>query len=97
MILHFPIVLLLLAMVMEFFRFKKAYRTHEFYQNFTTALLLVGLISSGITVIMGLFLAKEEGYSTGILTWHKWTGVGVFFIGSIIYACRNSIAMSPPS
>lgn len=90
LVLHFPIVLLLLAMTMEFFRFRKAYSEEKLYQKFTTGLLLVGIISSGITVIMGLFLSKEEGYSTGILTWHKWTGASVFFIASFIYSCRNS-------
>jgi len=90
LILHFPIVLLFLSMLMEFFRFKKAYSAQEFYQKFTTVLLLVGLLSSGITVIMGLFLAKEEGYNAGVLTWHKWTGAAVFFVASLIYACRNS-------
>lgn len=90
LILHFPIVLLLLSMVMEFFRFKTVYNTEEFYQNFTSNLLLIGVISSGITVIMGLFLSKEEAYSSSVLIWHKWAGISVFFVASIIYACRNS-------
>lgn len=90
LILHFPIVLLLLSMVMEFFRFKTAYNTQEFYQNFTSHLLLVGVITSGLAVIMGIFLSHEEGYGTEVLTWHKWTGVSVFFLASIIYTCRNS-------
>ncbi len=96
LILHFPIVLLLLSMVMEFFRFKTAYNTEEFYQSFTSNLLLVGVISSGITVIMGLFLSKEEGYNNNILTWHKWAGISVFFISSIIYTSRNSIWYKAP-
>jgi uncharacterized membrane protein len=89
LILHFPIVLLLLSMVMEFFRFKTAYYTQEFYQSFTSNLLLIGIISSGITVIMGLFLSQEEGYANSVLAWHKWAGISVFFIASIIYTCRN--------
>jgi uncharacterized membrane protein len=90
MILHFPIVLLLLSMVMEFFRFKSVYNDQEFYRNFTASLLFLGVISSGITVIMGLFLSQEQGYARNVLTWHKWSGISVFFISSAIYYSRNS-------
>jgi uncharacterized membrane protein len=89
LILHFPIVLLLLSMVMEFFRFRTTYQADGFYQYFTSNLLLVGVISSGITVIMGLFLSQEEGYTGSVLLWHKWAGIGVFFMASIVYTCRN--------
>jgi uncharacterized membrane protein len=90
MILHFPIVLLLLAMLLEFFRFKEAYTGEKLYQNFTTGLLLTGVLLSAVTVVMGLFLSKEEGYSGSTLQWHKWTGVSIVFISSIIYWSRNS-------
>lgn len=90
MILHFPIVLLMLAMLMEFFRFKEAYLNEPLYQSFTTGLLLSGALLSSITVIMGLVLSKEEGYSGTVLQWHKWTGVGLVFIASIIYWSRNA-------
>lgn len=95
LILHFPIVLLLAAMAMEFFRFSRGNSEQEFYQRFTTIVLLTGVISSGITVIMGLFLSREEGYSADVLDWHKWTGAAVFFITSIIYSYRNSVWYKP--
>ncbi|WP_449436425.1 DUF2231 domain-containing protein [Pedobacter steynii] len=79
MILHFPIVLLLLAMLLEFFRFKESYTGEKLYQNFTTGLLLTGVLLAAVTVIMGLFLSKEEGYSGSTLQWHKWTGVSIVF------------------
>lgn len=90
LVLHFPIVLLLLAMAMEFFRFSRRYSSQQFYQNFATGILLAGVISSGITVIMGLFLSKEEGYGPTVLAWHKWTGAGIFFIASFVYSYRDS-------
>lgn len=90
LILHFPIVLLLLSMVMEFFRFKPDYQTNDFYQRFTSSLLLTGVISAGITVIMGIFLSQEEGYAGAALSWHKWWGASVFFISSLIYSSRHS-------
>ncbi|WP_316838594.1 c-type cytochrome domain-containing protein [Pedobacter gandavensis] len=90
MILHFPIVLLMLAMLMEFFRFKEAYLKEPLYQSFTTGLLLSGALLSSVTVIMGLLLSKEEGYSGSVLQWHKWTGIGLVFMASMIYWSRNA-------
>ena len=90
MVLHFPIVILMLAMFLEFFRFKEANAKEKLYQKFTSNLLLAGALFSALTVVMGLFLSMEEGYSGNILQWHKWTGVGIVFIASIIYWCRNS-------
>src|ERR1700758_1104904 len=62
LILHFPLVLLILAMLMEFFRFRQAFTSEKFFQDFTTTLLLAGALFSAITAIMGLFLAREPGY-----------------------------------
>lgn len=90
MLLHFPIVILMLAMVLEFFRFKSKHNTQEFYQSFTSNLLLYGTLVSALTVIMGLFLSKEEGYSGSVLQWHKWTGVSIVFFAAIIYWSRNA-------
>ncbi|ARS38446.1 cytochrome C [Sphingobacteriaceae bacterium GW460-11-11-14-LB5] len=90
MVLHFPIVILLLAMLLEFFRFKDTYAKEKLYHDFTSWLLLAGTLFSAVTVIMGLFLSKEEGYSGNILQWHKWTGVSIVFITTFIYYCRNA-------
>jgi uncharacterized membrane protein len=90
MLLHFPIVILMLAMVLEFFRFKTAYAKESLYQNFTSGLLLLGVVFSAITVIMGLFLSREQAYGGTLLDWHKWTGVSVVFLGSLVYWCRNT-------
>jgi uncharacterized membrane protein len=89
MFLHFPIVILLIAMCMEFFRHKSNYTSQELYQNFTTIFLLTGSISAAITVIMGLLLSKENGYSGDTLEFHKWFGVGIVFSASFIYWVRN--------
>jgi len=89
MMLHFPIVIIMLSMVLEFFRFKPEYTNQQFYQSFTTNLLLIGVLSSAVTVIMGLFLSKEGGYTGSVLQWHKWSGAGIVFITSLIYWSRN--------
>ena len=90
LILHFPIVILLLAMLLEFFRFKPEYAGNAFYRNFLQGLLLIGALFAAVTVIMGLFLSREEGYEGATLTYHKWTGAGIFFFASIIYWIRNA-------
>lgn len=89
LLLHFPIVILLLAMVMEAFRFRTANAKNEFYGLFSSSLLLVGALFAGITVIMGLFLSKEAGYTGQVLQWHKWLGVGIFFVAALVYWSRN--------
>lgn len=90
MILHFPIAILMLAMLLEFFRFKTEYSAQDFYQRFASNLLLVGAISSAITVIMGLFLSQESIYTGETLQWHKFAGISLVFIPSLIYWFRNS-------
>ncbi|TAG48464.1 MAG: cytochrome C, partial [Runella slithyformis] len=90
LLLHFPIVILLMAMAMEFFRFKTTYAANDFYRIFLNNLLLVGILSAALTVIMGLFLSQEPGYAGDVLQWHKWSGVGIVFLVSLIYWCRNS-------
>lgn len=93
LLLHFPIVILLLAMVMEAFRFGTANEANpalaEFYRTFLNNLLLIGALLAGLTVIMGLFLAKEDGYSGQVLVWHKWSGVSIFFMVSLVYWGRS--------
>lgn len=96
MMLHFPIVIIMLSMVLEFFRFKPEYTNQQLYQSFTTNLLLIGVLSSAVTVIMGLFLSKEGGYTGSVLQWHKWSGAGIVFITSLIYWFRNLHWYTPP-
>lgn len=90
MILHFPIVLIILAMLMEFFRFRPAFAVERLYDEFTTVLLLSGTLLAAITAIMGLFLSREPGYDSNSVQWHKWFGVCIVFISSGIYRLRNT-------
>lgn len=90
LLLHFPIVLLLLAMLMEFFRFKPQNAENTFYNTFSQNLLLSGTLLAAVTVVMGLFLSREEGYTGDTLWWHKWTGAGIFFLATLLYFVRNA-------
>ena len=95
LLLHFPIVVLILAMGLEFFRFNERFREEPLYQEFTTYLWLGGALLAAITALMGLFLSKEPGYGGGTLQWHKWFGVIVVFASSAIYWYRNAGWYSP--
>ncbi|GGB85353.1 c-type cytochrome domain-containing protein [Dyadobacter sediminis] len=96
LILHFPIVILLLAMLLEYFSFRPEYAKNQFYRNFLHNLLLAGSLLAAVTVIMGLFLSREEGYEGEILNYHKWTGAGIFFFASFIYFIRSSTWYKAP-
>lgn len=89
-ILHFPIVLLMLGMLMEFFRFRAVFAAENLYQEFTTVLLLAGSLLAAVTAIMGLFLAREPGYDSNSVQWHKWFGISVVFISTAIYWMRDT-------
>lgn len=90
MLLHFPLVLLIVAVLLEFFRFTPANADNVFYQNFSRNFLLTGALLAAVTVVMGLFLAQEEGYAGNTLFWHKWTGAGIFFLSAGLYFVRNA-------
>jgi uncharacterized membrane protein len=95
LLLHFPIVLLLLAMCIDFFWFNTKNKSNHVYRDFSQKLLLIGSLLTAVTVIMGLFLSREEGYSRNTLQWHKWTGASTFFLASIIYWIRNAAWYKP--
>jgi len=95
LIIHFPIVVLIMAMVLEFFRFKERLKTEKLYHDFTTYLWLTGAIFAAITAIMGLFLSKEPGYEGDTLEWHKWFGVSVVFVSTLIYWFRSKQWYTP--
>lgn len=97
LMLHFPIVILVMAMLLEFFRYRKDVANNIFFRRTTHYLLLGGALLAGITVIMGLILSREEGYAGDTLFWHKWTGVSIFFISSLIYLFRNAQWYSAPA
>ena len=90
LMLHFPVALLLLALLMEFFRFGPEYRNLAFYKSFTRYLLLFSVLTALVAALMGVFLSLEEGYAGGgVLDWHKWSGAGLVFLASLLYAFRN--------
>jgi uncharacterized membrane protein/mono/diheme cytochrome c family protein len=90
MFLHFPIVILLLAMGLEFFRPRSETPNRHFYEDVTTWLLLAGALFAAITAIMGLLLSKEEGYDSDSVVLHKWAGISIVLVASLVYWFRNA-------
>jgi uncharacterized membrane protein len=89
LMLHFPIALLLLALFLEFFRFRPEFQSSPLFQDFSRYLLLFSVLTGWLAAVMGLFLSQEDGYSGQLLELHKWTGAGMVFLASLIYAFRN--------
>ena len=83
MLLHFPLVLLGLAVWMELFHFIGG-RGSASSVRFGRSLLFAGTWLAGLTVVMGLFLSSEDGYAGEALSWHRWTGAILFFAASTL-------------
>ncbi|NLU90917.1 c-type cytochrome domain-containing protein [Chitinophaga sp. Ak27] len=85
LLLHFPIVLIIIAGILTFIRLREP-AAESWKQQLTAALLLAGALSAAVTVIMGLFLSTEDGYhGSGELQWHKWSGVTMLWLASALY------------
>ena len=89
LILHFPIVLLILAVLLELLRYNPKFTNEPLYQKFSNLVWLWAAIFASITVIMGLFLSNEAGYEGATLQLHKWLGVGIAFMATAINWIRN--------
>ena len=84
LMLHFPIVLLLLAIALLWMK-------EENWRGFGKNLLLIGANFTGITVVAGLILASED-YEGDALAWHKWLGVVSLGFSVFIYIFLDKVA-----
>lgn len=83
LLLHFPIVLLLLAISIVVF--PNLLKNKEDQAYYGQMLFLTGCIFTAFTVISGFFLALEDGAMTVSMQRHKWTGLAVFWGASLFY------------
>lgn len=81
LLLHFPIVILLLAAALLWTRDENRIRYFKW-------LLLFGANLAGFTVIAGLFLATED-YTSDSLNWHKWTAICSLSVAVGLYFLRD--------
>ena len=82
MFLHFPIVLLLLYFIVLWLPVLEN-------KDWCQALGLVAALSAAITTTMGFILSMEESREGDIFTFHKWGGIAVALLASVIYYLNN--------
>ncbi|CAM4100745.1 c-type cytochrome domain-containing protein [Zobellia roscoffensis] len=78
LILHFPIVLLLIAVFLGLTG-----------KKVPDELLVVAVLSALVTAISGFFLGKETPVKGDLLFWHQWLGGGVALVASLWYVLAN--------
>lgn len=81
LILHFPIVLLLMAVVLLWVKDTKL-------REIGSWILLLGANLTGLTVLAGLLLANED-YDGDMLVWHQWLGMASLGLAVLIYFFRH--------
>lgn len=81
LLLHFPIVMLFLAVLLAWFPVILGDNSKFAMRG----LLLFALCFTGITVVAGLFLSVEAGYIKEDFEKHQWTGLLVFWMGTLWY------------
>lgn len=78
LVLHFPIVLLLIAIFLGL-------TVRKIPRN----LLTVAVISALVTAISGFFLGKEVGSKGDLLFWHQWLGGGLALLAALWYGLEG--------
>ncbi len=81
MILHFPIGFIFLLVLANLF---KTQLPEDAFNKVNKFLLLLTGLTTALTAVMGFFLSKEEGYTSDVMTIHKWIGVGVSYLMYIL-------------
>ncbi|MGY3052040.1 mono/diheme cytochrome c family protein/uncharacterized membrane protein [Pedobacter sp. UYEF25] len=85
---HFPVVLLLFAAVLELFTLKKFRSTLRPGINLFVA---AGVISAMVSAVFGLLLSREGGYGEDLLSIHQWIGIGTACLAAIAWFLLNRI------
>ncbi len=78
LVLHFPIVLLLIAIFLGL-------TGRKIPRN----LLTIAVISALLTAISGFFLGKETGSKGDLLFWHQWLGSGLALLAALWYGLEG--------
>lgn len=90
LILHFPIVLLVLAAFWELLP-RSQKEEASMRTGIGDVLLLSASFTAVLTSLFGLFLSRENGYEPGVLFWHKWGGVIISFLTLGWFAYREKV------
>lgn len=88
LVLHFPIVLLLLAFLFEILIFSSR---QPALKNVADWILLAAAFTSAVAALMGFFLSKEAGYEGNDITIHKWMGISCSILSFVWFAFRQMV------
>ena len=77
-VLHLPIGLLLITLLIYFFRRNFSSEPGEVI----SLLLNVGAVTAVISALLGIFLSKEGGYDQSLLGNHQWAGVAISILSA---------------
>ncbi|MEZ4828003.1 MAG: DUF2231 domain-containing protein [Bacteroidia bacterium] len=72
MVVHFPIALLIMAMLMEMMTLRGK---NENFRSAITLLLRLGAVSAVVSVAFGLILHEQESYGGRLIEYHEWSGI----------------------
>ena len=86
LVLHFPIVLLVLAIVWET---DQQGKRNSAFRSIGNTLLLATAFSAALAALMGLWLSNEGGYEPTTLFWHKWSGIATSLLAFAWYVLRE--------
>lgn len=86
LLVHLPIGFLLLAAIMEFLSRRPKYENLAPATNLTW---LLSAVSSIVAVVLGLMLAEGGDYNADTLSNHKWGGIVVAVLATIIYLFKS--------
>lgn len=82
LIVHFPIGLLVIALVLELFTLNKKNQELRSAINF---LLIIGALSAMVAIVFGLLLKNQDQYSGSVLLIHQWSGIATaIFAGATV-------------
>ncbi|WP_353620892.1 DUF2231 domain-containing protein [Flavihumibacter fluvii] len=89
LVLHFPLVLVFLSAIWEFFFSSK--RQDNLFISIGDGLMLITAFCTMITAIMGMLLSREPGYDADAIWVHKCGGVTISLLVLGWYSSRNYI------
>ncbi len=82
LVVHFPISLLIVALVIEIYSWKNKNQPHQTSQQIV---LLLGALSAILAAVFGFLLKYQDEYSGSALAIHQWSGIATAVLAATTY------------
>ncbi len=82
LIVHFPIGLLVVALILEIYSWRRKGQTFRAGQQI---ILLIGALSALVSVVFGLLLKDQDEYIGNSLTIHQWSGIATALLAIVTW------------